>query len=267
MSGDIPLSWGMSRPTVFELSDRIITFLADEGIAPNGLFDADWRKSGVYAVLDCVFSSQIRFSVVEKALATFAEKSGLRDTPELTFSGFLAFVRDETDVRPSTERFDWVAEHIFGYRGKISGRTKVEVAYDVCEFFAAKGYETKRDLQALPAGKPFTCTDTGESGELERLVMQGIVNLDGKSPYKVRGMGLALGAYLLMCLGRTDFVKPDTLLLRRVGHIVGRGWQPKSGDEADYLLIRQAISCAAERLGQPAAAVDHALWKYESARS
>ena len=137
----------------------------------------------------------------------------------------------------------------------------------MCEFFAAKGYETKRDLQALPAGKPFTCTDTGESGELERLVMQGIVNLDGKSPYKVRGMGLALGAYLLMCLGRTDFVKPDTLLLRRVGHIVGRGWQPKSGDEADYLLIRQAISCAAERLGQPAAAVDHALWKYESARS
>lgn len=257
----------MSRPTAAELSEKIASFIEAQGIAPQKKYDSDWRKSGVYAVLDCVLSSQVRFSVVEKSLATFAETSGLRDLPELTFSDFMEFVQGGSGLRPDAERFVWVAEHTFRYRGKISGRTKVEVAYDVCEFFAVRGYQTKRDLQNLPAGKPFTCSHAGEIGELERLVMQDMVNLDGHSPHKVRGMGLALGAYLLMCLGRTDFIKPDTLLLRRVGQIAAVEWQPQSGNQEDYLLIRQAISCVAERLGQPAAAVDHALWKYESEKT
>lgn len=256
----------MSRPTVTQLSEKLVSFIEAQGIAPQGQYDSDWRKSGVYAVLDCVLSAQVRFSVVEKALTSFTATSGLRDVPELTFSDFMEFVQGG-GLRPDPERFDSVAIHAFGYRGKISGRTKVEVAYDVCEFFAVRGYQTKRDLQNLPAGKPFTCSHAGEIGELERLVMQDMVNLDGHSPHKVRGMGLALGAYLLMCLGRTDFIKPDTLLLRRVGQIAAVGWQPKSGNQEDYLLIRQAISCVAERLGQPAAAVDHALWKYESEKT
>lgn len=257
----------MPRPTVEELTIKLLDFINDgqKGIKLES-YDANWRKSGVYAVLDCVFSSQLRYTGVEKALAYFSEKSSLRDDADLSFSDFLRFVRGNQHQRPSAERFQEVASKYFGNRGKISGRTKVEVAYDVCEFFAVQGYETRADLQALPGGTPFTCQHPGEPGELEKLVMNRVVN-GAAGEGKVRGMGVALGAYLLMCLGRTDFVKPDTLLLRLVGRVNGSDWRPASGDAADYLLVRQAISCVAERLGHSAAGVDNALWRYESSNA
>lgn len=244
------------RPAPEALADKLLDFITSHPeIKFAEKYDNNWRKSGVYAVLDCVFSSMAKFeTMVVPTLNRFGESSGLHDKPELTFDQFLDFVRGDHSARPSAERFAAVAREVFQNSQKISGRTKVEVAYDVCEFFAARGYQTKADLQKLPADA------------LERLVMDEIVNLRGDSGItKIRGMGLALGAYLLICLGDTNFVKPDTLLLRLVGRIAG-DWQPRSGDEQDYLLVRQAITLAGEKLGQPAAAVDNALWKYESER-
>lgn len=257
----------MLQPTADQLTAALLTFIQKEqGHLDFDAFAADWRRSGVYAVLDCVLSSQVRFKVVERALGDFAAGSGLPDSEDLTFGEFLEFMRAGEEVRPSSGRFAWVAENIFKYRGRLAGRLKVEVAYDVCEFFAARGYQTKADLLDLPRGVPFTCSHPGKPGELERLVMEEIVNLEGKPEVtKVRGMGLALGTYLLICLGHTDFVKPDTLLLRRMGQIGGADWKPRSSNVEDYRLIRQAISCAGEQLGYPAAAVEHALWQYESA--
>lgn len=250
----------MGRPTAEELSTKLLHFIESQPEVTAQLaekYDANWRKSGVYSVLDCVFSSMAKFkTVVVPTLQRFGESSGLHDTAELTFNQFLVFVQGQQHIRPTAERFAEVAQNDFANSQKISGRTKVEVAYDVCEFFAARGYQTKADLQILPVE------------ELEKLVMQDMVNLRGDPNItKIRGMGLALGAYLLICLGDTHFVKPDTLLLRLVGRIVD-DWQPKNSDENDYLLVRQAITYAGEKLNppQPAAAVDNALWHYESTR-
>lgn len=256
----------MSRPSAEQLVAALLRFIENEPDIRMDAFQSDWRASGVYAVLDCVFSSAARFeAVVVPTLGRFADRTGLRDEPELTFTQFLNFVRDGQAGRPTPERFAEVASETFGNRQKIAGRTKVEVAYDVCEFFASRGHETKADLLALPAGEPFTCAHVGETGELERLVMEHLV---GGTPEqgKVRGMGWALGPYLLMCLGRTDCVKPDTLLLRLIGRVNGTAWCPQSSG-ADFRLVRQALGCVGERLGHPAAAVDHALWLHESARA
>lgn len=259
------LELNMLRPSVDELSTNLLAFLQDkQDVIQLANFDANWRQSGVYAVLDCVFSAQAKFdSVVVPTLKRFSENSGLEDHEELTFTEFLNFLRGQQIERPDEARFVELARDVFGNSQKISGRTKVEVAYDVCEFFAAQGYETKAELQALPSGIPFTCQNAGEAGELEKQIMNRMVN-GTLAEGKVRGMGLALGAYLLICLGRTDFVKPDTLLLRLVGRIGATDWQPKSGDIQDYLLVRQAISCVAERLDYSAAGLDNALWRYET---
>lgn len=258
----------MTRPTAAELASKIVAFVQEgsNGIAPikKEDFDSDWRKSGVYAVLDCVLSARAKFeTMVQPALRRFSENSGLADTPSLTFSHYLNFVKNGEGHRPSAERFEEVAREVFRNRQKISGRLKVEVVYDVCEFFVAKGLETKQDLKGLSPGLRFSCEHPGEPGELEGLVMDQIVN--GSPPEgKVRGMGLALGAYLLICLGDTSFVKPDALLLRRVGKI--GDWEPKASNTSDFQLIRQAITCAADRLGTVPAHLDHVLWKYESER-
>ena len=259
----------MPQPTAAELSARLISFIQDPahgiGVLQPEDFDSNWRKSGVYAVLDCVFSSMAHFQSVENALQRFSKGSALSDTDDLTFTTFLQFVQgDGQGERPTPEQFEEVAA-TFLNQGQIAGRLKVEVAYDVCEFFAQRGLETKAALQALPKGIPFTCDQKGEPGALERLVMDHIVNLDGGHPSeKVKGMGLALGAYLLICLGDISFVKPDTLLLRVVGRI--GDWQPRPSNTADFLLMRQAITCAADHIGIVPAHLDHVLWKYERSR-
>ena len=245
------------RPDTTELSTRLVAFAREKQLDLTTPFDSDWRKSGVYAVLDCVLSSMTRFdAVVVPALARFAERSRRPDTPELTFSSFLDFVRDGTADRPSPERFEVVATEVFGYRGKIAQRLKVEVAYDVCAFFVAQGCETKANLRCL-----MQATAPDGRSKLEILVMDQLAG-GVPGPDKVRGIGLALGAYLMICLGDTSYVKPDTLLLRRVGEI--GGWTPKAGDTTDFTLIRAAVTQAGQELGISPAHLEHLLWKFES---
>lgn len=229
-------------PDSHELSLRLAAFAQEHDFDLKTPFDTDWRKSGVYAVLDCVFSSMARYeSVVVPTLARFGARSGLADTPDLKCSEFLAYLRDG-EQRPTPERFEAVAVNIFANRQRIAQRLKVEVAYDVCAFFAEHGLETKADLQAQMQGRKLECL---------------IVN-----DLQVRGIGLALRSYLLICLGDTSFVKPDTLLLRRVGQI--GDWSPRASDMDDFNLVRDAVTRAGEMLGVTPAHLDHLLWKYES---
>ncbi|PNY79386.1 hypothetical protein CVO96_19895 [Deinococcus koreensis] len=88
----------------------------------------------MYAVLDCVYSSQTCYASVVLPLLyeRFPAKSGLADTPALTFSAF-----------PHPERLEDYAIQVMGTRHKISGRLKVEVAWDVCQFFVTRHLESR----------------------------------------------------------------------------------------------------------------------------
>lgn len=253
----------MPSPTAQRLTADLLAFLERTGVQPYPRFTEEAHPSGVYAVLNCVFSAQANFErVVLPALRRFGPNSGLHDTPNLRFSDFVQYVQGGQAV-PDETRYREVAEQAFNYRGVLSGRLKVQVAYDVCQFFIAHGLETRQDVQALPQGAPYTCEHPGTPGRLEELVMHGLVNNQPPGS-KVRGMGLALGAYLMICLGNESYVKPDSLLLRLMGEI--GGWSPRAGNEADFTLIRQAVSCVAAQKNATPASLDNALWRFESTR-
>jgi len=163
----------------------------------------------------------------------------LKDVPALSFSAFL----NSVGAAPTPERLEVYASETMQTRQKISGRLKVEVAYDVCQFFVRRGLETRADLLAL-----------GEE-ILEPLVLTDLVS-------EVRGIGPVLGRYLLLLLGLEKHVKPDTLLTRLLGRV--GGWTPRSGHEGDMRLIRQVVTDVAGELGTTPALLDHALWTYES---
>jgi hypothetical protein len=254
----------MSPPTAEELTVRLQEFVEKNQVTVNPNFANELRRSGVFAVLDCVFSSMAHFErVVKPTLRRFEKNSGLVDQESLTFGEFLNYVRGGNEGYPSEDRFEEVASKIFENRQKISGRTKVEVSYDVCDFFDKRGYQTKQDLMDLPKGIDFTCDHIGQPGQLEQMVMGTLVSGQPQEG-KVRGIGLALGAYLLMCFGDRNYVKPDTLLLRLMGRI--GDWKPRASHEGDFLLIRQAVTCVAHKRGTTAAELDNALWAYEGRR-
>lgn len=70
-----------------------------------------------------------------------------------------------------------------------------------------------------------------------------------------RGLGPVTWQYFLMLIGH-DGVKPDTLLTRFVELAIGR--------KADARTVTRLVSEAAKRLGVPAAALDHSIWRYMS---
>ena len=115
----------MTRPDLQLLVDQLRAFVQAEGIQPDPKF-APWN-SGVYAVLDCVYSSQARYASVVLPLLQdrFPRLSGLKDTPELRFSDFLQSVGPE----PTVERLETYASEVMENRQQIAGRLKVQVAY------------------------------------------------------------------------------------------------------------------------------------------
>jgi len=159
--------------------------------------------------------------------------------PDLKFSAFL----ESVGLALTPERLEEYASGTMRTRQKISGRLKVEVAYDVAQFFVRRGFETRADL-----------LDMGEE-RLEALVLTDLVG-------EVRGIGPVLGRYLLLLLGLERHVKPDTLLTRLLGRI--GGWSPRPGHEADMRLIQEVVTVVADELGTTPALLDHALWLYES---
>ncbi|GAA4012783.1 hypothetical protein GCM10022631_25620 [Deinococcus rubellus] len=245
-------------PDRSSLIESLEQFIDQQQIQPDPQF-SHWN-SGVYAVLDCVFSALAKYdTVVLPTLKRFGENTGLVDEPGLTFSAFL----QDVERFPEEDRFKTYASDMMKNSQVLSGRTKVEVAYEVCKVFKRHGYNTKADLLALPKGKPAD-PEAGTPvtlGVAEQLVLEGIVN--GIPPEdKVRGIGAALGPYLLMSLGFEDYVKPDTLLLRLMGRI--GGWQPRAGHPGDVALIQDVITQVARSKGTTPARLDNALWRYES---
>ena len=229
----------MTRPDLPLLVDQLRAFVQAEGIQPDPKF-APWN-SGVYAVLDCVYSSQARYASVVLPLLQdrFPRLSGLKDTSDLRFSDFLHSVGPE----PTVERLETYAKDVMENRMQIAGRLKVQVAYDVCQFFVLRGLETRADLLAL-----------GDE-TLARLV------LDELAP-SVHGIGPVLARYLLLLSGLEQYVKPDTLLSRLLGRI--GEWQPILGHEDDMDLIQAAVAAVATEMRTTPARLDNALWFYES---
>ena len=196
-------------------------------------------KSGVYAVVDCVFSAQARYesTVMPMLLERLPARPGMADEPELTFSVFLADI-DSFGTEP------WEA-----YGGQVltrqvlAGRRKVQVCYDMASFFVDRGLETRADLTGL--GK----------GALIDLVL-------GPLQSSIHGVGPALARYLTMLLGVESQVKFDTMLERffsqlavECGLVVGA---------IDMLLAERVMRVAASRLGSTPARLDHAIWQFMS---
>lgn len=74
-----------------------------------------------------------------------------------------------------------------------------------------------------------------------------------------KGLGNASWNYLLMLAGQ-DGVKADRMIIRFVQGAVGN--EPVSPDRA-----HRAVLEAAEKLGVPAAVLDHTIWRHESSRA
>ncbi len=79
---------------------------------------------------------------------------------------------------------------------------------------------------------------------------------------KIKGMGPALGAYLLMNLGDEEHVKVDTMIQRVFTK--PDFWKPRAGHLVDDALIRDAVTCVARQMNTTPLRLDNALWRHES---
>lgn len=197
-------------------------------------------QSGVYAVVDCVFSAQAKYDlmvlpILRKRLPL---RSDLQDVAELKFS---AFLKDMDSF--GTDKFERYASEVVMNRQKISNRRKTEICYDVCQFFVQKGFETKSDLRFL------------NSVALQKLVLDDLQR-------SIRGIGSTLAKYLLMLVGDESHIKPDTMILRFFSRL--SLWQPRSSSDQDAEIIRQVITTVALKHDTTPARLDHAIWLFES---
>lgn len=225
------------------LTGRLREFVQTHQIVPDPEFKV--YASGVYAVVDCVFSSQARFGVVRNALRRLSER--LPDTPTLSFNEFL------WDVQCMGEE-DYASVILTRQRiGHSPSKLKVKVACDVAAFFAERGHQTKADFR-LPSD-PSSGESKRETEVLEKLVLIDLVE-------RRYGVGPVLGRYLLMLLSDERHVKPDTLLVRLLSEV---GGQPlRNGHAEDMELIRHAVTAIATEMKTTPARLDNALWQYES---
>jgi hypothetical protein len=199
----------------------------------------EWQ-SGVYAVIDCVFSAQAKYNsmvlpILQKRLPL---RLDLQDNSELKFSAFLQDM-DSFGI----DKFERYANEVVLNKQKISNRRKTEICYDVCHFFVKRGFETKSDLQVL------------SSAALQKLVLDDLQQ-------SIRGIGLTLAKYLLMLVGDESHIKPDTMILRFFSRL--SLWQPRSSNDQDAEIIRQVITTVALKHDTTPARLDHAIWLFES---
>jgi hypothetical protein len=199
----------------------------------------EWQ-SGVYAVVDCVFSAQAKYNsmvlpILQKRLPL---RPDLQDDPKLKFSAFLK----DMDLF-GTDKFERYANEVVLNKQKISNRRKTEICYDVCHFFVQRGFETKSDLQVL------------SSAALQKLILDDLQQ-------SIRGIGSTLAKYLMMLVGDESHIKPDTMILRFFSRL--SLWQPRSSSDQDAEIIRQIIASVALNHDTTPARLDHAIWLFES---
>jgi len=196
-------------------------------------------KSGVFAVVDCVFSAQAKYEtmVLPMLQERLSARPGMADTKALTFSHFMA----DVDLF-APDRWDGYGRAVLT-RQVLARRRKVEVCYDIAQYFVERGFETSKDLRKL-----------GDE-QLTELVL-------GPLQSAIRGLGPALSRYLLILLGIEDQIKPDTMILRFFDSL--SDWSPRMGEAADIAVIESVIRKAAKAHGTTPARLDNAIWRHES---
>lgn len=223
------------------LTDKLRAFVQQENIQPDPNFELP--KSGVHAVVDCVFSAQVKFvPIVVPLLARLSKR--LPDTSELKFSEFIADVN-----QLGYQRY---AEEVLT-RHRLARKLKVEVAYVTAKFFVDRGYETQAQFQ-LPSDLKSKVGKAKEE-EIQALILNDLVA-------KVHGIGPVLARYLMWLLGDERHVKPDTLLTRLLARISGQALI--YGRAEDMERIKLAITAVAKEMETTPARLDNALWIYES---
>lgn len=212
------------------LTDQLRIFVEQEKIQ----IDPDFKiyKSAAHALVDCVFSSMAKFDAVVKPLMTRLEQH-LPDRHMLTLSELV----EDIDAL-GVEKY---AKEVLNLQ-RISGRLKVQIVRDAAEFLISQGIETKADFADLSAR------------EAACIVLYELVDT-------VRGIGPALSRYLMLLLGRENYIKPDTILTRLLIRISVGELKPH-----DIKRMTDAIRTVADEMDTTPARLDNALWLYESQR-
>ena len=225
-------------PNSEELTVKFYNLITTLGIVPEkaGTPWLPWQ-SGVYALLDCIFSSQSNYKgVVLPLLGRLSERPNLSDTPDLHFSTFLTDIDGFGD-----DRFEQYARQVLT-RNKIAGRLKVEICYEAAHFFVKRGLETMTDLHRLET-------------KIEPLIL---TDLQGS----IRGVGPALSHYLLTLYGNEYHVKLDTMINRFWARM--NDWCPRDSNEHDYQIVLSIFRNVASQMQSSPARLDNAIWQYES---
>ena len=207
----------------------------------NGVIAVDpdyclW-KSGVYAVIDCVFSAQAKYeSVVLPMLRErLPARQGMVDKEELRFSDFIADVDSF-----GSDKWDAYGSAVLNLQ-VLARRRKVEVCHDIAHFFVSRNLETMPDLRAL--GEP----------ALVELVL-------GPLQSQIHGIGPALARYLAILFGVESQIKPDTLIIRFFDAL--SAWSPRAGNEGDIALIEGVMRESADQAGTTPSRLDNAIWLF-----
>ncbi|HLK58463.1 MAG TPA: DUF4268 domain-containing protein, partial [Chthonomonadaceae bacterium] len=225
--------------TDMEISARLAAKVGELDIQPyQGVTDwLPWR-SGVFALVDCIFSARARYERVVLPMLKERLARRLPDDPTLRFSDFVADIDSFKE-----DKFDRYATSVLN-RQKLAGRLKVEVAYEAARFFAKRGSETMYSLQS-------------KGPKLEEMIL-------GELRSHVRGIGPALGNYLMILLGDESRVKLDgrlvTFLTRELG------WSLNPMIPADYERTTEVFRVSADMLSTTAARLENAIWRYEESK-
>lgn len=196
----------------------------------------EWQ-SGVYAVVDCVFSAQSNYESMVLPILRERLPRRLPDRPGLRFTEFLQDVDSFGETK-----WDRYGREVMANLQVISGRRKVEVCHDIASFFVERGLETKADIRTMP------------DSDLEGLVM-------GPLQSQIRGIGEALARYLLILLGLESHIKPDIMIHRFFERL--SSWKPRDGDRGDAEVMRKVIATVAAELGTTPSRLDNAIWQYQ----
>jgi len=214
--------------------------LVDDGVIAVDPNYIEWQ-SGVYAVVDCVFSAQARYesTVLPMLRERLPGRPGLADGPGLRLSDFTA---DVDSFGP--DKWDEYGREVLNLQ-VLNGRRKVEVCYDIARFLTLRGLETRSDLRNL-----------GDDGLLDLVL--------GPLMKEIHGMGPALCRYLLILFGLESQIKPDTMIHRFFDGL--SEWTPRFQRIEDIELVQRIIGRIATEMGTTPARLDNAIWLYQSNR-
>jgi hypothetical protein len=198
----------------------------------HSLIWSPWN-SGLYSMLDAVFSAQSKYEIiVVPLLKRLNVREGMSDTTERRFSDFIRDVDNHGAEAYAVQVLN---------RQRVGGRLKVAVAYDCAKFLASRGYETMADLIA-------------DKEALKPIVLD-------QMRHRVVGIGPALSNYFLSLVGDENRIKLDVMLLR---FLLRAGVTLNPSIPSDYDFGLAVFTNAATSLNSTPARLDNAIWKFES---